>query len=277
MATGQALIVGVPQPSPSSGWSAKWLPGVLNDVASASQLLGGLGFATQVHKSEAGRASTVLAGIRSAASALSAGDMFVFYYAGHGAQKASADGDEAQDQLLLTFDRPIVDDELGACWALFRKHVRIVVITDSCHSGSAVRGLDGSVAATGTIGGGAMIDPIEPPPPRLLSIGLAKAAGGEVVSRDGNIEGLQCSLLHMAACQDWEQAMDLGNHGAFTDALLIAWNAGFRASYDQLFAEIRRQMQFTTDQTARMTAYGFYQQFFLAQKPLEINKTWPPI
>jgi hypothetical protein len=277
MATGHALIVGVPQPSPSSGWSAKWLPGVLNDVASASQLLGGLGFATQVHKSEAGRANTVLAGIRSAASALSAGDMFVFYYAGHGAQKTSADGDEAQDQLLLTFDRPIVDDELGACWALFRKHVRIVVITDSCHSGSAVRALDGSVAGTGAIGGGAMIDPIAPLPPRLLSIGLTKVAGGEVVSRDGNIEGLQGSLLHMAACQDWEQAMDLGNHGAFTDALLIAWNAGFRASYDQLFAEIRHQMQATTAQAARMTTYGFYQKFFLAQKPLTPNIAWPPI
>jgi hypothetical protein len=274
MATGQALVVGVPQPSPSSGWSAKWLPGVLNDVASASQLLGGLGFQTQVLKNDAGRASTVLAGIRSAASALSAGDMFVFYYAGHGAQKASADSDEAQDQLLLTFDRPIVDDELGACWALFRKHVRIVVITDSCHSGSNVRALD----ATGASRVDVMIDPIEPPPPMPLSIGLTKVAGSrDVISRDGPIEGLQCSLLHMAACQDWQQAMDLGNHGAFTDALLIAWNAGFRASYDQLFAEIRRQMQFTTDQTARMTVYGFYQQFFLAQKPLEINKTWPPI
>ncbi len=273
MRTGRALIVGVPKPSASSGWSADYLPGVLNDVRAMSSLLRETGFQVEPPLTEsAGTAGAVLKGIRRAAEASSAGDMFAFVYSGHGAPKASADNDEATDQLLLTYDRPIVDDELGACWPLFAKNVRIVVITDSCNSGSVVREIETS---RGTV---RMVEPRSGPrrPPRPLSIGLPAAAREERADRDGNIAGLQGSLLHFAACQDTEEAEDLGSNGAFTDGLLRAWQAGFDDSYDELFAETDRIVRARRQQRPRKTLYGFFQAFFNSQKPFSPGTKWPP-
>jgi hypothetical protein len=271
MGKGRAVVVGVPQPSASSGWTASNLPGVMNDVVEMERLLRGLHFDVQVLVKSAAKAQAVLELIRDSASNLKPGDMFVFYFAGHGAQIKSSDGDELRDKLLLTFDEPIVDDLLGSYWPHFKKDVRIVVMTDSCHSATAVRTIETPRGVVTTI----EPDPAETNTPHFLSIGLSNS-GGERGVRDGNIAGLQGSLIHLAACLDREQAMDLGNHGAFTDAFLRAWNANFRENYDQLFAEIRKRMSFTTRQTPRMTTYGAYPPFYRGQKPLDPGIDWPP-
>lgn len=256
MGTGKALVVGCSKPHPNSGWSASHLPGVMNDVRSMSDLFRRLNFQVQTLTEQSATAGATLSAIRSAAGQLTSGDMFLFCYSGHGGQKASQDADEALDQYLLTYDQPIVDDQLGRLWPEFRKGVRIVVVTDSCHSGSSVR-----LATAGA------------DEPKLMSIGLTKPSDRDERTRDGNIEGLQGSLLHMAACLDPELAIDLGSHGAFTDALLTAWNAGFRASYDQLFGEIKRRIR--SRQTPRMTLYGWDQPLFREQRPFDPASPWP--
>jgi hypothetical protein len=275
MGKGHALIVGVPKPSRESGWRADYLPGVLNDVRSMSSFLGGLGFQLEVLKEEAATAKAVLNGIRRAADALSAGDMFVLCYSGHGAPQDSSDADETVDQLLLTYDRPIVDDELGARWPLFAKYVRIVVVTDSCHSGSVVRKLE---TPRGTL------DVVEPRSEtlRTLSIGLATAAREDRGDRDGDIAGLQGSLIHLAACQDTQLAFDMGSNGVFTNAMLTAWNAGFRNNYESLFNEAVKRVALRppppgkVPQKPRKTCYGSFQGYFNDQPPFSPGTKWPP-
>ena len=87
------------------------------------------------------------------ASAAGPGDIAVVYYAGHGAQALDLDGDEPDgldetlapsDVLKLSSERDIRDDELRKWLAEIRADV--VVILDSCHSGSATRG-SGSMRA----------------------------------------------------------------------------------------------------------------------------------
>lgn len=273
MGTGRAVIVGVSAPGPGSGWSARPLPGVMNDVRSMTTFFQRQGFHVDrpLVEREA-TAGAVLAAIRSAAGQLQRGDMFAFCYAGHGAQQRSTDADEPFDQLLLTYDRPIVDDELGRLWPEFRKDVRIVVLTDSCHSGTVVRELRQVETAAGEARQILVERAAGDETPKWLSIGLMKGREGEA-TRDGRIEGLQGSLLHMAACLDAEKALDLGSNGAFTDALISAWNAGFQASYDQLFDAIRRRIR--SRQTPLMTLYGWDQSLFRAQKPFDPTARWP--
>src|SRR5579862_8544655 len=77
------------------------------------------------------------------------GDVLVFHYSGHGAQIVDRNGDELSDHkdeiLCMTdmdFRNPstyIVDDELGALFDTLRAGVRLVVIADSCHSGTITR------------------------------------------------------------------------------------------------------------------------------------------
>ena len=70
-----------------------------------------------------------------------AGDLFLLTYSGHGSQVPDKNGDEPDqlDETWVLYDRQLVDDELYSLWAKFRPGVRIFVLSDSCHSGSAVR------------------------------------------------------------------------------------------------------------------------------------------
>lgn len=273
MGTGTALVVGVSRPD-IPGWNAPFLPGVANDVRDMNAFFQARGFTVRTLRDSAAGANAVLGEIDRAATVMRSGDMFVFYFSGHGAQQRSTDGDEFQDQLLMTYGAPIVDDSLGLRWPRFVEGVRIVVITDCCNSGSNVRALvadDERLIPAGKIVNRSAIEPLE------ITLGLDKLAATQGRTRDGNIQGLRASLLHMAAAQDPQLAQDIGSNGLFTHAFLSAWNADYRASYDQLFnrafniviARVRTQKP-------RMTLYGFDQVAFRRQIPFKPSLAWPP-
>jgi hypothetical protein len=71
------------------------------------------------------------------------GDVLVFTNSSHGTYRADADGDESlYDEALCPYDCEddvIVDDELRELFAGIPYGVRVTVISDSCHSGSATR------------------------------------------------------------------------------------------------------------------------------------------
>lgn len=71
------------------------------------------------------------------------GDYFVFFYAGHGNQSEDSDGDEADgwdEELCLALpDGTYVgfkDDRIAELLALIPDGVKIIVISDCCHSGT---------------------------------------------------------------------------------------------------------------------------------------------
>ena len=69
------------------------------------------------------------------------GDTLVFYFSGHGGQQPDEDGEEldGRDETLLSYDGAIVDDELNDIWRRFPAGSRIVMISDSCNSGTNYR------------------------------------------------------------------------------------------------------------------------------------------
>jgi hypothetical protein len=86
-------------------------------------------------------AEQVLLGIEIAARYLESGDKFFVTFSGHGTHITDFTGDEddARDEAWCCFDKLIIDDELYARWKLFRPGVRILVIADSCHSGTSTK------------------------------------------------------------------------------------------------------------------------------------------
>lgn len=80
--------------------------------------------------------------IEAAASKLTGGDLFFITYSGHGGQITDTDGDETDllDETWVLYDRELLDDELRALWSLFTSGVRILMLSDSCHSGTVARG-----------------------------------------------------------------------------------------------------------------------------------------
>ena len=71
------------------------------------------------------------------ASKLDVGDMFFLTYSGHGGQVKDVDGDEddGKDETWCQF----LDDEMDILWSHFKPGTRLLILSDSCHSGTVTK------------------------------------------------------------------------------------------------------------------------------------------
>ena len=142
MAQGISLHIGLNAVDPVhyAGWS-----GPLNACEADASDLGALaaaqGFATSTLLTVEATREAVTSAFAHAAAALEPGDIFLITYSGHGGQLPDRNGDEPDlvDETWCLYDGEIVDDELNALYRAFRAGVRIVVLSDSCHSGSVTK------------------------------------------------------------------------------------------------------------------------------------------
>lgn len=235
-----------------------------NDMATVAKAQG---FQSTVLLTKKGTRAAVLAGIRKAAKALRSGDLFWLTYSGHGGQVPDASGDEPdkQDETWCLYDGQLIDDELYYELSRFQAGVRILVLSDSCHSGTVVRA---ARPAPGT--------PEQRPrimPPAVgqrvysahqtfydkLQADVAKAAGGQVTDPDAAIAQVAVSarltaivkqfapsVILVSGCQDNQFSMDGNHNGAFTEQVLRVWNNGrFQGNYANFHAHVRAGMPAT--------------------------------
>ncbi|WP_296447873.1 caspase family protein [Rhodoferax sp. UBA5149] len=237
---------------------------------------------------KATRANT-LAGMRSAARSLKAGDLFFMSYSGHGGQMPDIDHEEPdhKDETWCLYDGQLIDDELYFALSKFASGVRILVLSDSCHSGSVTRGM-----------------PPPPPPPGQrvklmpeavamrvygahqafydkLQRDVAKAAGGAVVDPDAALAqvgaaaqatalvgSFKPTVVLISGCQDNQTSMDGDHNGAFTEQLLKVWNRGaFTGTYGNFHARIKAAMP--PSQSPNLFVLGKATRF-LAQTPFAV-------
>ncbi len=216
--------------------------------------------ATQLITKKATR-TAVLAAIRKAAKALGKGDLFFMSYSGHGGQVPDVSGEEPDklDETWCLFDGQLIDDELYFELSKFKAGVLVLVVSDSCHSGTVVRAarpapgtpeqrpriMPRAVALRVYAGHKAFYD--------KLQTDVAKAAGGRVEDPDtalanvtvsGRLSAIvkkfEPSVILISGCQDNQFSMDGNHNGAFTEQLLSVWNnGGFKGSYASFHARVR--------------------------------------
>ncbi len=238
--------------------------------------------------------TNVLSAIRAAAKSLQGGDLFFLSYSGHGGQvpDVSGDEDDKQDETWCLYDGQLIDDELYFELNRFSKGVRLLVLSDSCHSGTVTRAVPATVA----------IVPTAQPPqrPKLmprsvalrtyrdhqafydkLQMDVVKAAGGKVVDPDAAlarvaVSGRLSSIVRkfapaailVSGCQDNQTSMDGDHNGAFTEQLLATWNNGtFSGTYASFHAAICSRMPPT--QSPNLFTLGACGAF-LAQEPFSL-------
>jgi hypothetical protein len=153
--TRRAFIVGINTYLPPVGATDSGinLKGCENDADAMRQvLIARWGFDTQnvaMLKSERATRKAILDGLEKLVVDAQKGDVTLFYYSGHGSQMANTASDEydGKDETIVPADRwldvdDIRDKELAAIYQrIIAKGAQLVVIYDSCHSGSAARGL----------------------------------------------------------------------------------------------------------------------------------------
>jgi predicted chitinase len=192
----------------------------------------------------------VLAGIRAAAKALRAGDLFFLSFSGHGGQMPDVSGeeDDKKDETWCLYDSELIDDELFNELGAFAKGVRVVVLSDSCHSGSVVRArVPETIAGQGR---SKMMPPsvamrtytmhqkfydklqtdiakdanaVRDTDPDAALAQLHAGATGRVTQLAGKVKA---SVILISGCQDNQTSLDGDHNGAFTEQLLRVWDSG---------------------------------------------------
>ncbi len=275
MIKGIALNIGLNSVDPKryEGWSGPLTAceADANDVADLAQAQG---FSASKLLTKKATRGAVLKGIASAAQKLKSGDIFLLSYSGHGGQAPDLNGDEVdgQDETWCLYDGQLIDDELYSSWSAFAAGARILVLSDSCHSGSVSKAIHYS--AKSRVG--------QPPVYRAMPDEVAlrvyqnnrKFYDPILKRRDlaKALDTVKASVLLISGCQDNQLSQDGTFNGLFTGTLKKVWNGGmFAGSYRRFHTAIRSKMP--PDQTPELSLVGANNAAFIAQKPFTVNSS----
>lgn len=247
MATGKSLHIGLNSVDAAAygGWAGE-LAACEADAQDMRDICAAKGFQTTLLLTSAATSAVVLAAFDEAAQTLVDGDILVVSYSGHGGQIPDTNGDETDklDETWVLYDRQVLDDELYAKWGQFAPGVRIVVFSDSCHSGSVVKA---RLAARGDDGLGDVYARGRFMPwddnVRDNTARAALYAGISAATPGGDAETLNSRVLLLSGCQDNQTSADGERNGAFTGTLREVWGEGkYSGGYRRFLASIKRKM-----------------------------------
>ena len=140
-----ALTIGLNSVDPDAygNWSGD-LAGCVADARTYAGIAKRGGFEVRSLETSEAKIGTVAQHILWASQLVSPEGIFLVAYAGHGSQATDTNGDETdgKDDTWCLFDGQLVDDELYRFWSYFPAGARILVVSDSCHSGTVARVLD---------------------------------------------------------------------------------------------------------------------------------------
>jgi len=146
MKKGYSLHIGLNKVNEEHYPSLKNLRGAINDAQLMENIAENVFkyHETRLLLDDAATSKNVLQILNEYANNAHAGDIVWITYSGHGGQMEDPffslkDGDEPVDETWCLFDRQLIDDELFETFRKFREGVRVVLFSDSCHSGTVAR------------------------------------------------------------------------------------------------------------------------------------------
>ena len=241
--TNKALCIGINDyPGTQSD-----LAGCVNDAGDWASELTARGFAVASLIDAQATHAAMTEAINSLIHFARSGDTLVITYSGHGTWVPDSSGDEAdgRDEGLCPYDvgtvGPLIDDQIRQMFGARSPGVRIILISDSCHSGSVTRGreddLDPGQARARFMPLEAWMPTNELPPssarPAHL-IGGIKRSGGDLL---------------LAGCLDtqfsWDTSFRGRPNGAFTYYALKTLRENKPGTYEAWFKAIRTYLPST--------------------------------
>lgn len=280
-ARGLSLHIGLNKIDPDHYGSSGQLFGCHADAQDMAALAQAQGFErSDILLDEQATRATVKAAIEAAAAELTAGDLFLLTYSGHGSQVPDRNQDELEiqpfdfkDETWCLFDAQLIDDELYALWGRFGPGVRILLLSDSCHSGTIAKELpeDMRVILESNVIDGRRYRFL---PPRFQSAAYLKnkAFYKEIGDQpSGDSGAIQASLCLISGCQDDQLSEDGIGNGLFTGRLLAVWDDGdFDGDLFNMHSAIRAQMP--PDQQPNLMRLGPDADAMAGQRPFSITE-----
>ena len=278
MLKGIALTIGLNAVDPShyGGWSGK-LNACEADANDMAEIAGAGGLAVKTLLTREATRTNVIDEISRAAKTLVAGDIFLLTYSGHGGQLPDLNSDEAdaQDETWCLYDGQLVDDETYALLTKFPRRTRILVFSDSCHSGTAVKMAFYNPAAMTPIFRGASAETRYRYMPQEVAQRTYRNNRQlyDPILKDPELrntrDAVRASVILISGCQDNQLSADGAFNGLFTSNLLQVWNHGkFRGDYRAFHRTIVSRMP--PDQTPNYFRVGQVNRRYERQTPFTI-------
>ena len=254
-----ALHIGLNNVNPDryAGWDG-FLRFAENDMNALNKLAAGAGFdATETLRGKDATREKVTGRLADLAVEADPGALVLLTYSGHGGLLDDENGDEPfeKDQTWCLFDSQLLDDELWLAWSKFRAGVRILVISDSCHSGTVVRAVDADDPRLNVPEGAKLMPPAYGLKAYQSNRDFYRELGRKIPPPH-TVE-VAAAIKSISACRDDEYAFEdaAAKQGHFTQALLKAWNEGaFQGTYEKLYQELYRHI--TKDQMPELRHFG---------------------
>ncbi len=286
MPKGVSVHIGVNTVDPAhyGGWSGP-LAACEADAQDMQALAKSRGYATSTMLlTAAATREAVEHELKAAARKLVKGDILLLTYSGHGGQVPDRDGDEPddfKDETWCLYDGQLLDDELHRLWSGFAAGVRILVLSDSCHSGTATRAAlasllsDTSRAALqaagveGPVRFRVMPDEVALRTYRQNATFYDKLQAGRRRRARGPKTTLGATVRLISGCQDNQLSADGTFNGLFTGMLLRVWNGGaFKRDYNAFHRAIVDRMP--PVQTPNHFVIGSHNPAYASQVPFAI-------
>lgn len=255
---GIALTVGLNAVNPEhyDGWSGE-LDSCENDAKDMAKIANSKNYQVKTLLTKDATRENVINEISEAAKVLKTGDIFMLSYSGHGSQLPDINGDELEngpkdtlDETMCLYDGELVDDELNNQFAKFAEGVRVLVFSDSCHSGTVIKAPSPGSEKKGSL---------KSPPHELKK--YRKSMPGEFIMRVYNKnkdfydpilkdkelrdaeKNVKASVLLISGCQDDQSSYAGETNSIFTSQLLyVCENGGLNKNYIQFYNEIKQLM-----------------------------------
>ena len=289
-AKGLAVHIGLNAVDPAhyAGWSGPLnaCEADANDMAAIAKKSG---MKSTVLLTQKGTRAKALAGIRAAAKKLKRGDLFLLTYSGHGGQVTDVTDEEpdGKDETWCLYDGELIDDELYAELSRFAAGVRVLVLSDSCHSGTVTRArpeppppgtrskmMPPDIAEQTYLQNKAFYDKLQKTVSKEAGVGklpdpdtmLALVATDPRVARI--VKKFRPSAILISGCQDNQTSLDGAHNGAFTEQLLKVWDSGaYKGDHVKFHALITSGLP--SSQTPNLFPLGPAAKF-LKQKPFTV-------
>ena len=251
MAKGISIHIGLNRVDPAHYQDENGMPwdgalsGCEGDARDMQAIARKRGFSPQILLNDKATAAAVKAAIAEAAKQLKPRDTLFLTYSGHGGQVPDRNDKEGEkdgyDETWCLYDRELVDDELYALWGKFAKGVRILLLSDSCHSGTVAKapGFDTALRMSGA---------------RVRMMPLAAAERTYKAHRRqydaiqralprGDKQPVKASVVLLSGCQDSQFSSDGDENGLFTQTLMEVWRGGrFKGSLPLFHKAVVRRM-----------------------------------
>jgi hypothetical protein len=222
----------------------------------------------------------VRAAILKATECVAENGTFLLYYSGHGNfipdipdLQGLRDEKDKKDETWCLYDGELIDDEISWYWPKFRPGVKIIMISDSCHSGSVFKALPPRTNEYKEL-----VKVFNKPkimPAKIRNklkenkLDAYKSLLEKKKNRKGEKGKVEATVFLLSACKDNQQAMAGDINSLFTSKIIDLYNTGENKNYKDFLKAISEQIG--RIQTPKFSMFGAKNTEFEKQSPFVLS------